>query len=336
MSIRVAIQYSPISFSERWVAYCKEKKIDYVIVDCYRNDIIQQLKGCDALMWHFHHTNEKDVLFAKQLLYAVQLSGKKVFPDFNTMWHFDDKVGQKYLLESFNIPFVPTYVFYTYQDASNWAALTNFPKVFKLRSGSGSNNVQLVRNHKQAQYLIEIAFGKGFKDNGLTPVKEMFQGMVQGTKSFSDFLKRLLRVVNPTNFSKLNNRHKGYIYFQDFVEGNTFDTRVIVVEQKAFAIKRLVRKKDFRASGSGKIIYIKQEIDERLVELSFKINSQLKTQCIAFDYILKNDSPMLIEISFGFLKEGYDRCPGYWDADLKWHEGPFNPYGWMIENLLTS
>lgn len=336
MSIRIAIQYSPISFSERWVAYCKEKKIDYVIVDCYRNDIIQQLKDCDALMWHFHHTNEKDVLFAKQLLYAVQLSGKKVFPDFNTMWHFDDKVGQKYLLESFNIPFVPTYVFYTYQDASNWAALTNFPKVFKLRSGSGSNHVQLVRNHKEAQYLIEIAFGKGFKDNGLIPVKEMFQGIIQGTRPLSDFLKRLFRVVNPTKFSKLNNRHKGYIYFQDFVEGNTFDTRVIVVQQKAFAIKRLVRKNDFRASGSGKIIYAKQEIDERLVELSFKINSQLKTQCVAFDYVLKNDSPMLVEISFGFLKEGYDRCPGYWDADLKWHEGPFNPYGWMIENLLTS
>jgi len=33
---------------------------------------------------------------------------------------------------------------------------------------------------------------------------------------------------------------------------------------------------------------------------------------------------------------GYDDCTGYWDKDLTWHEGGFNPYGWMVEDLLRS
>ena len=97
--MKIAIHHHPGSFSNRWIKYCDENGIAYKIVDCYKYDIIQQLSECDALMWHFYHASPKDCLFAKQLLYSVQTLGKKVFPDFNTVWHFDDKVGQKYLLE---------------------------------------------------------------------------------------------------------------------------------------------------------------------------------------------------------------------------------------------
>ncbi|MEG2191517.1 MAG: hypothetical protein RRY05_09125 [Bacteroidales bacterium] len=27
----------------------------------------------------------------------------------------------------------------------------------------------------------------------------------------------------------------------------------------------------------------------------------------------------------------YDNCEGYWNMDLKWHQGEFNPSGWMVE-----
>ena len=96
--IKIAICHHPSSFSDRWIEYCKTSNIDYKIVNCYKNDIIGQVSDCDAFMWHFHHTDPKDSLFAKQLIYALSNSGKIVFPDFNTMWHFDDKVGQKYLI----------------------------------------------------------------------------------------------------------------------------------------------------------------------------------------------------------------------------------------------
>ena len=150
----IAIQPSKNSFSERWIPYCEEKGIAYKLVDCYANDIIQQLEGCSALLWHHHHGNQRDIVFARQLLFALEQSGMKVFPDFNTSWHFDDKLGQKYLFESVGAPLIKSYVFYSKQETEKWLDTTTYPKVFKLRSGAGSVNVKLVRTRSAAQSLI--------------------------------------------------------------------------------------------------------------------------------------------------------------------------------------
>ena len=77
--MKIAIHHTEVSFSDRWVSYCVQKNIPYKLVDCYKDNIIQQLSDCDALMWHFHNASPKDTLFAKQLLYSVAASGKKYF-----------------------------------------------------------------------------------------------------------------------------------------------------------------------------------------------------------------------------------------------------------------
>ncbi|MFW5983226.1 MAG: hypothetical protein ACOCQ4_01900, partial [bacterium] len=148
-TVKIAIHYTGL-FSERWIEYCEQNGIDYKVVNCYETDIISQISECDAFMWHHYQADYRDVLFAKQLLFSLQVAGKKVFPDFNTTWHFDDKIGQKYLLEAIGAPVVPSYVFYTKREALAWIESTTFPKVFKLRGGAGSENVQLVKNQHEA------------------------------------------------------------------------------------------------------------------------------------------------------------------------------------------
>ncbi|MBB3185986.1 ATP-grasp domain-containing protein [Microbacter margulisiae] len=331
---RIAIHKTNNSFSDRWVAYCQAKQIDYKIVDCYRNDIIEQLQDCDALMWHFYHASAKDSLFARQLLYSLQQSGKIVFPDFNTMWHFDDKVGQKYLLESIDAPLVPSYVFYNEQAAYEWIERTQFPKVFKLRGGAGSVNVQLIQNKQKAKRIVKQAFGRGFKHTSLVSLHDTYQKYQQGKLPAFDLTKRIARCFIPTQYSKIHGKERGYVYFQDFIPNNAFDIRVIVIGNKAFAIKRMVRKNDFRASGSGMILYDKQEFDERCVSIAFEVNNRLQSQSIAYDFVFDvNHDPLIVEISYGFSIEGYDPCTGYWTSDMAWHEGKFNPYGWMVEDL---
>ncbi len=93
--MNIAIHNRPGSFSDRWIKYCMVNGLPYKVVDCYDNYIIDKLHDCDILMWHHHHGDLKDVLFSKQLLFSIEQLGKHVFPDFNTNWHFDDKVGQK-------------------------------------------------------------------------------------------------------------------------------------------------------------------------------------------------------------------------------------------------
>jgi glutathione synthase/RimK-type ligase-like ATP-grasp enzyme len=126
-----------------------------------------------------------------------------------------------------------------------------------------------------------------------------------------------------------------YLYFQEFIPNNDSDIRIIVIDGKAFGIKRMNRENDFRASGSGFILYDKDSIDEIFVKAAFDIHDKLKAQCIAYDFVYdEHKKPLLIEISFGFANGGYNDCVGYWDEKMTWHEGKFNPYGWMIELML--
>lgn len=325
-------------FHYRWIDYCEKNKIPFKLVNCYDSDIIQQLEGCTALLWHYQQASPKDIVMAKSLLFSLEQSGFKVFPDFNTAWHFDDKVGQKYLLEVLKIDLVPTWVFYDSVTALAWIEKTTFPKVFKLRGGAGSQNVQLVHSKSEAQSLAKKAFGKGFPAyDAWGSVKERFRKWRLGKTSFSDVLKGCIRLVKPPRYAQVIGNEMNYLYFQEFIPNNDFDIRIVVIDGKAFGIKRMNRENDFRASGSGFILYDKETIDEQFVKVSFEINDKLKAQCVAYDYVLgPNNKPLLIEISYGFANSGYDDCPGYWDEQLNWHEGNFNPYGWMVDLILKN
>ena len=284
--MRIAIHNSKVGFHPRWVTYCKSKDIPYKVVNCYDSDILEQLKDCDALLWHHGQMNPKDILFAKQLLFSLEQSGFPVFPNFNTAWHFDDKVGQKYLLEAINAPLIPSYVFYSKKSALDWVNKTTFPKVFKLRGGAGSANVSLVRTKKEALILINQAFGKGFRQyQPWTNLKERWRKYRNNLTDLYDVFKGVLRFYKEPEFSKIIGYERGYIYFQEFIPNNDSDIRVIVIGNKAFALKRMIRKGDFRASGSGKMKFAKEEFNEKCISIAFKTSNDLKGQCLAYDFV---------------------------------------------------
>ena len=335
--MKIAIHNHSGGFSDRWIEYCKQKGIDYKIVNAYDSDIVEQVKDCDAFMWHHNHADYRDVLFAKQLIYSLETKGVRCFPDYHTTWHFDDKVGQKYLLEAIGAPLVPSYVFYSKKEALDWISKTTFPKVFKLRGGAGAANVMLAHTAHEARKLVRKAFGIGFAQfDRAGYLKECYRKWREGKDSFVGVLKGIGRFFIITDFAKMHGREKGYTYFQEFIPNNNYDIRVCVVGNRAFALKRLTRKGDFRASGSGNIIYDKSQIDENCVKIAFKVNEMLKTQSIAYDFVFdKNHLPLIVEISFGYAVKAYDFCEGYWTKDMVWHEGShFDFCGWMVEDLI--
>ena len=335
--MKIGIHPIKNSFSDRWIVYCEEQKIPWKPVNCFKSDIIQQLSDCDALMFPIFQNCPKALLFAKQLVYSVEACGKKVFPDFNTIWHFDDKLGQKYLLEALGAPFPKTWAFYDKKDALTWIKNASFPKIFKLRGGASSQNVKLINNQKQAKRIVNRAFHKGFPAyDPLGSLKERWRLYRLGKTNFRDLFEGIARFAIAPPYARIRGHEKGYIYFQEFIPGNEYDIRVVVINRKAFAIRRMVRSNDFRASGSGNIVYNKELIDKETVRLSFELASKLKAQCIAFDYVYQVNCPLVVEISYGFASAGYDPCPGYWDNEMNWYEGKFNPYGWMVEEILSE
>ena len=323
--MKVAIHHTPGSFSDEWIKYCRDSEINYKIVNAYDTDIIIQLKDVDVFL-----------LFAKQLLYSLEKRGIKVFPNFNTGWHFDDKVGQKYLLEAIEAPLVPSYVFYTKKEALEWIEKESFPKVFKLRGGASSSGVFLAKTKNQARKYINIAFGKGFKQfNGWKNFKDALLLFRSRKKSFYALIKAFGRIFIPTEFSRMYGREKGYVYFQDFIPQNKYDTRVIVIGDKAYGMHRLVRKNDFRASGSSSFDY--SPIRRDVLSIAFSTSKKLNLQSVAFDFIYTPDgTPLIVEMSYGFGRTGSGKCKGYWDENLIFYECGVEPEKWILENIIQD
>lgn len=338
--MQIAIQNNAGSFSDRWITYCKENKVDYKIVNCYATDIIQQLDDCDGLMWHWSQEDYKAILFARQLTLSLDKKGIKVFPDVDTSWHFDDKIGQKYLLEAINAPLVNSYIFYSKQDATDWIRKATFPKVFKLRGGAGSINVSLVRTNKRAEQLVRRAFSHGFSTtNSFSRFKDRFW-VLRRDKNFAALkgvFKGFGRLFIPTEIGRFSHNQKGYVYFQDFISDNDYDTRLVVVGNRCFGLRRYCRKGDFRASGSGLFEYGPKLFDKRSIRYAFETARKLQTQSLAFDFVMLNNEPKIVEISYCYtMGSAYDNCPGYWDENLQWYNKPVNPQYFIIEDFIQE
>ena len=340
--MKIAIHLTKGSYSDRWIDYCQKNEINYKIVNCYDSDIIAQLRDCSGLMWHWYHYDYKAKLFARQLIYSIEKMGIKVFPDYYTCWHFDDKVGQKYLLEAIGAPLVNSYVFYDKKTAISWIKKTSFPKIFKLRGGAGSLNVKLIKNKNEAIGLVNKAFSNGFpQTDNKEKVKDRWEKLLRkkDKKSILALIRGIALFLYPNLAfdSKMSVKEKGYVYFQDFVPKNKFDDRIVIVGDKAFALRRYVRDNDFRASGSGEFAYDRTLFSANTLKLSFEIAEKIRSQSIAFDFVYDNSIPKIVEISYAFsMGPAYDNCHGYWDRDLNWHDESVNPQLFMIKDFIEK
>ena len=338
--MKLAIHEEAKGFSDRWIKYCNENSIPYKLVNCCDNNIIQDLEDCDGLMWAWSQNNFAASLFARQLTMSLEKKGQKVFPDVNTGWHHDDKVGQKYLLEAIDAPLVKSYVFYSKKEAEVWLDTTTFPKVFKLRGGAGSINVKLASTRKQAQSFINTAFGKGFLQiNRWDRFKDRLWVLKRdkNMQALKFAFKGIGRIFIHPESEKFSQREKGYIYFQDFLPNNNYDTRLVVIGDRCFGIRRYTRENDFRASGSGLLAYDPELFSQDCIRIAFNITRKLGAQSVAYDFIWDEEIPKIVEISYSFsMGQAYDSCPGYWDSNLVWYAKEVNPQYFMIEDFLKE
>ncbi len=337
--IHIAIHHRSGSFSDRWLEYCQLHGIRHKIINCYDNDIIEQLNGFTHLLWPITHDVLADIAHSRKIIASAEQAGIIVFPDTVTCWHFDDKIAQKYLLEALGAPLVPSYVFYQKEKALEWAEQATYPKVFKLKSGAGSANVRLVKDKNEAIKLCQQAFGLGFVSyHGYFGDAKTKLRKIGTFPQFVGKLKRFPKYLLSSAITKQQMpREKDYVYFQEFMPGNQYDTRITLVGNRAFGFTRDVRPNDFRASGSGSISYDLKRLDMEYVKIAFAVAEKMRSQSMAFDFIKdENGKPKIVEVSYGYQPKAVYDCPGHWDQKLNWHEGHTHPEDAILEDLLGT
>ena len=329
-----------VSWNTIWIDYCKKNSIPYIGVNCYSPDIIKTLRENQVthLMWAFSLELPKDLIVAKSVLNAADRMGIKTCPNYNSRWFFEDKVAQKYLLESIEAPIVDSWAFFDKEKAELFLEDISLPIVAKLRRGAGSHNVVLLKTRNVAQKYVNKMFSIGISPsqsiNSLS--KEKIQKIVNHQETNLNIIDLFNKLVIHLKRRSLYPNELGYVYFQEYLKDNKNDLRITIVGNRAWGYHRGVRPNDFRASGSGIIDY-ETPIPLDVVKESFKITKKLQTQSLCFDYVRKNDdSYKIVEICYGYVGSLIYSCKGYWDENLTFHEGHFSPEELLLEDFITS
>ena len=310
--------------------------IEYCELDSSDLDFWKNIREINFFIFKWGHIDHHHQL-AKTILPIIENDYKiKCFPNQATCWHYDDKIKQYLLLKAYDFPAVKSWMFWDKEKALNWIKEAQFPLVFKLKGGAGGISVQLVYNKKDAIKLINRIFRSGIRQGnfGLKNIITTYNFNVN--KIYRHYAIRLRNKVWQKEKIVFWQKHKNYIYFQEYLPGNDYDTRVTTAGLRAHAFRRFVRKNDFRASGSDKWDINPENIDKRMVEIALKISKHFGFQSMAYDFIYDDKhNPKIIEMSYLYGGAGNpDFSNGYWDENLVRHEGRFWPQYFELVDLL--
>jgi len=313
-------------YLKRYEAVLDYNGIKNVSLDASEPGFWQQVSQLGLFIYRWGHNDYDHQMALTVIPIAENIMGVKCFPNMATCWCYDDKIKEYFLLRQKDFPVIQSWVFWEKNLAFKWLETANLPVVFKLKGGAGSSNVVLVEDKATAGRLIKRMFGRGIK-SGKIPLRG-----AKVRKEFNLYRKAcrwcgdICRKWKKEDISYVWQRHKNYIFFQKYLPNNDFDTRVVIVGDRAFAFRRFNREQDFRASGSGMVDHNADKIDLRCIESAFTVSKSFNFQAMAYDFIFdENRNPAIIEISYACPDKNIFKCGGYWDSELNWHQGHYWP-----------
>lgn len=326
------------AWTNTWIQYCQKNDVPFEVVDCYQPDIIDKLRHFDCLLWHIGNYVLQDMMVGRSVLFAANMMGLKVFPDYNTAWHFDDKIAETYLLQTADAPIPNSWMFYLLEDCIYWLEnKAKYPLIGKLRCGSGSNNVKLLRTRKDAIIYAKHMFNEGYKTYPSVLFKTKSQFL--SSKSWEDIKsrgKRIPEFLHTLSRAKMFPKERGYVYFQEYIPNDGYDLKVVVIGDKLSFIGRNIRKNDFRASGGGDLFFNKSLIAQNIISSAFSTSDKLGFQCMGYDYVVDkvNGDGKIIEISFGFSHIALLQAGGYFERSGIWHNEPLDAPTEVIKSII--
>jgi glutathione synthase/RimK-type ligase-like ATP-grasp enzyme len=310
--------------------------VSYIDLDSSDTDFWKNVNDITHFIYKWTDTH-LDHQIANAIIPVIQHQKKiNCFPNWETSWHYDDKIKQTFLLKENGFPICESYVFYHKRQALEWIESAKYPLVIKLKNGAGSLSVFLIKSKRRARKFVNKMFGKGIMQTNLSFIH------IARTLNFDPVTIFRYYTINFRNKhiipekQKLWLRHKNYIYFQKYLPDNKYDTRVTTAGNRAHAFRRFNRKNDFRASGSNVWDINPNKIDIRMVKIALDISKYFGFQAMAYDFLYDEEKePQIVEISYLYGGAGYpDFMNGYWDENLNWREGRYWPQHFELMDFL--
>lgn len=332
----IYIHESKMDYVAKYGLILEANNIPYEMVNCQQNDFWEKMQNA-SLYIYYPSMGSAEILRQKNLLSILdKVMNIPCFPNWETAWHYDDKLAMTYLMQSKGYPLAESWIFWDKNLAHEWAAQAKYPLVFKLKNGASSINVIKVTDYKHAAKLINLMFGRGIINNRV-PGSNLYSIYMRDWKKYlkAHASHLLMKYGYIQRSYKNTDREHGYVLFQEFIPNNDYDTRIHVIGDSAFALRRKNRPNDFRASGAGKIDFTPEKINPEMVKMSLQMNKEMGFNAMTFDFMLDDEGkPILNEIGCQYADWAPYLFPGFWDEEMNWHEGHFWPQYTQLKYLL--
>lgn len=232
--------------------------------------------------------------YIEDMVLGLSLAGALLIPDFPFLRAHHNKVFVEVLRQVSRIPEANTlraYPFGTFEDFS--AASLSYPLVLKTGEGAGSTGVRLLHNAGQARTIVRRMSRCG---DCLQAVKELIKRITR--KGYSPY-----------------SLHRRKFVVQEFLPNLAYDYKVLIYGNRVFVVRREVRDRDFRASGSGRLSW-PRDVSDRLLDFAWRIYLGFDVPHASLDIAESGDRFHLIEAQFvDFGPATLERSDYHWRHD---------------------
>ena len=216
--------------------------------------------------------------YIEDILLGLALQGAYLIPDFPKFRAHHNKVFMEILRDMCPSPVIKNVVSWGYGTLEDFKKdLHQLPVelVIKPASGARSLGVRLVRG-SAAQLRCARRISRSV--------------------SFMEWVKNIINNMIQKNYRE-KSIHRRKFVVQELIPGLAGDYKILVYGEKYYGLYRENRKKDFRASGSGKFYY-RKDLPEGLLDFAEQVIKIFDVPFISLDIAFSQGKFYLIEFQF--------------------------------------
>jgi glutathione synthase/RimK-type ligase-like ATP-grasp enzyme len=238
--------------------------------------------------------------YIEDILLGLKLQGAILIPDFYCFRAHHNKVFMEILRDitkGEELKNITTKGFGAYEDFAPELRAFQSKWVLKPSEGCGSMGIKLLQDERS---------------------KRKYAKKVSRSLHWLDGIKNIVKSYVWPNYIKQSNNRKKFI-IQSYIPGLEHDYKVLVYGDKYYVLLRRIRKKDFRASGSGMFEY-QETIPDGLLNYAEAVFNCFQIPYLSID--IGFDGKEFFVFEFQFLKFGnytIEKSPFYFvRKDQKW------------------
>lgn len=240
------------------------------------NDLLNNSSNKDWEGYCVVYTSSENLEYKEYIKDVIYELGKKntLLPRYDLLMCHEDKLYQEILKKNLGIKSLSAKMYATMKDLYKDIDSVTYPVVVKKCVGAGSISVYKANNKKELiKYAKKIMRSKDYYEYYLKAV-----------------YKKIIGKLNEHYFE--DEKYFGRLVLQQYVPDLECDWKVLVFGDKYYALRRNVRKNDFRASGSG--IFAFDMPDYRVLDYAKEIYEKMDVPFLSLDLCIDSSGHVYV------------------------------------------